>query len=281
VILRQAALVTLVALAACGGGTPPPEEAPSPPPEPAAVAAPAPPPPPAVPLDPCEALKKPLDTLRALAAVVGLGRSMPVRPLYPSLFVTELDGDAARARAVKAGDPVLGKLSADAAARLATIAANARALDAAKTDAAAEAARGALLDEMERGEMLPPLADDRCGKHESLSGRIPVSALQRVVRGSWGEMRKCYEAGLRRNRSLSGAVRVRFVVARDGTVSEARDVDRGPPDPIAWGTGAGVPAVRDAEVSACVVEAFRRLVFPKPSGGTFATTYAIELGTGG
>jgi hypothetical protein len=134
---------------------------------------------------------------------------------------------------------------------------------------------------MERGEMLPPLAEGRCGRHESLAGRLPVSALQRVVRAGWPDMKKCYEAGLRRDRTLAGAVRVRFVVARDGTVSEARDLDRGPPDPIAWGTGAGAPPVRDAEVSACVVEAFRRLVFPKPAGGAFATTYAVELGTTG
>jgi hypothetical protein len=129
--------------------------------------------------------------------------------------------------------------------------------------------------------MLPPLAEPRCGKREGEAGQLPISAMQRVVRTGWGEMKKCYEAGLRRDRRLAGAVRVRFVVARDGTVSEARDLDLGAPDPLAWATGADVAPMRDPGVSACVVDAFRRLVFPKPAGGTFATTYAVELGTGG
>jgi hypothetical protein len=267
--LRLAGLA-LLTIVGCGGATP------APPTEEAPPAAPAPPP---VPLDPCEALKRPLDTLRSLAAEVALGRSMPVRPLYPALFVAELDEEAARARTVKAGDPTLDKLSADAAARLSVIAARARSLSTARGEAAVESARAALLDEMERGEMLPPLAEGRCGRSEA-AGQMSISAVQRVVRAGWPEMKRCYEAGLRRDRSLAGAVRVRFVVARDGTVSEARDLDRGAPDPIVWGTSGASP-VRDAEVSACVVEAFRRLVFPKPAGGTFATTYAVELGTGG
>jgi hypothetical protein len=262
-----------LALAACGV-SPPPEAPPAagPPAAPAPSAAP--------PEGPCQALGKSLGTLRTLAALVGLARSMPVRPVDLDRFVGELEADAARARAVQGGDPALAKLGADVAARLAKIAAAGRALAAAKRDADAEAARVTLIDEMERGEIFVGVGDERCGQGESLAGRIPASALQRVVRAGFDGFKKCYEAGLRREPALRGTVRVRFVVARDGSVSEAADADRGPPDPLAWGTGAAGKPLGDAEVSACVVAAFRRLSFPKPAGGSFPATYPIELTSG-
>jgi hypothetical protein len=280
--LRHAALV-LPVLAACAAtpAPPPPVE-----PPPAASAAPA----AAASLPgPCAALDGPLRTLRRLSAVVSLGRSMPVRPLQPELFAAQVAGEAAAAHAtVVRDDPGLTKLAGDAGARLDKIAAAARAYVAAK---GSEAARAALLDEMERGEMVTLLADERCDKGagvapkhsaaalESGIGRISLADLSRAVRAGADAFKRCHEAGLRRDPSLRGVVRVRFEIARDGTVREAADADRGPADPLAWGTGAGASAVRDPEVSACVVAAFQKLSFPKPQGGgAFGATYAVELG---
>jgi hypothetical protein len=242
---------------------------------------------PKAPADACEALDKPLGTLRRLASLVSLGRSMPARPLYPDRFVAELEADAARATAAPPEDAAVAKLAADAGARLTSIAAAARAL-AAKRDGDAEPARVALLEQMERGELVVLLGDERCGKSaagrhsakalESTVGRIPAAALQRAIRAGSDAFRKCQESGLRRDPSRRGVVRVRFVVGPDGSVREAADAAREPPDPLAWSTAASAQPLRDPAVSACVIDAFRKLVFPKPEGGAFQTTWSIELG---
>jgi hypothetical protein len=262
-------LAALASIPACG-----PEPAPaSPPPGEPTVEAPASPPP-----APCPALEKPLRTLRELAALVALGRSMPVRPRRPDRFVAELDAEAAQALAVKAGDTDLATLAAGTAARLGKIAAAARALAGQRSPDDAEAARVTLLEEMERGEILVQQGASLCHTGEGLAGRLSAAALARVVRGGSGAFRACYEPALRRDPSLRGVVRVRFVVARDGTVSEASDEGRGPPDPLAWSRGEGEEPLRDQGVSACVVAAFKRLTFPKPEGGTFGATIPVELG---
>ncbi len=263
--------IGLMALAACGA-------APAPPPPPADVKD-AGPPVAAAPLDACVALRKPLRTLQVLAAEVSLGRSMPVRPLRPELLVRELDADAARARAIATGDAELSKLAADAAARLDRIAGGARALAAAERQGNGEAARTTLLEEMERGELIVALVQQRCGGSESVAGHIPASALQRAVRAGAGAFKKCYEPALRRDPDLHGTVRVRFTVARDGTVSEAADADHGEPDPLAWGKGANTTPLGDPGVVACVLAAFQKLAVPRPEGGTFSATYAVELGS--
>ncbi|MFT3771844.1 MAG: hypothetical protein QM820_41075 [Minicystis sp.] len=275
--LRVALLGALLVLPACAADPPPPPAAS------VSTATPAAPPPASA----CEALDKPLRTLARLAAVVSLGRSTPVRPIHPDLFVAELEADAAQAGAAPAEDAAAAKLAADTRARLTKIAAGARAL-AARRDADADAALGVLLEEMERGELVVLLGGERCGKApagkhsaaalESTVGRLSAAAVQRVVRGGGEAFKKCHEPALRRDPTLRGAVRVRFVVARDGTVAEAVDADRAPPDPLAFGPARSSPPLRDAAVSACVVEAFRKLVFPKPEGGAFSATYGVELG---
>ena len=262
------AALALAPTAACG-----PEPAPAPPPQSEPVVE-------ATPVALCPALEKPLRTLRELAALVALGRSSPVRPRRADAFVAELDAEAAQALAVKPPDAALAKLAAGTAARLGKIAGAARALAGERDPDAAEAARVALLEEMERGEILVQEGAALCHTGEGLAGRLSAAALARVVRGGSGAFRACYESALRRDAGLParGTVRVRFVVARDGTVSEASDEGRGPPDPLAWSRGEGEAPLRDEGVSSCVVGAFRRLVFPKPEGGTFGATIPIELG---
>lgn len=224
----------------------------------------------------CDGLEKPLADLRELAALVGLGRSAPIQPLSAEKFAAALDADAAAARAVRDADPELSKLARDAEARSAAIATAARAF-AAKRGGDREASRVALLEEMERGELLVQIGERRCGKGEGLAGTLPASAIARVVRGGFGEMKRCYEAGLRRDPGLRGTVRVRFTIARDGTVREAVDADGGAEDALSWGSAEGGAAIKDAAVRACVVAAFAKLVFPRPQGGTFTATYPVEL----
>lgn len=97
----------------------------------------------------------------------------------------------------------------------------------------------------------------------TVSGRLPAETIRKIVRASFGEYRKCYEAGLTNNSKLEGEVRLRFVIARTGKVS----------------TTAVAPesTMPDESVSACVKEAFSKLVFPEPEGGIVSVTYPIRF----
>lgn len=95
-----------------------------------------------------------------------------------------------------------------------------------------------------------------------VSGRLPTEVIQRIVRQNFGRFRLCYEEGLSRNPNLAGKVGVRFVVGRDGNVS---NVSNG---------GSDLP---DAAVTACVLSAFYGLTFPQPEGGIVTVVYPILL----
>jgi hypothetical protein len=100
----------------------------------------------------------------------------------------------------------------------------------------------------------------------SVSGRLPPEVIQRIVRQNFGRFRLCYENGLRNNPNLQGRVSVRFVIGRDGAVS---NVSNG---------GSDLP---DGGVVQCVVRAFFGLSFPQPEGGIVTVTYPIMFSPGG
>jgi hypothetical protein len=99
-----------------------------------------------------------------------------------------------------------------------------------------------------------------------VSGRLPPEVIQRIVRQNFGRFRLCYENGLRNNPNLTGRVSVRFVIGRDGAVSQ-----------VANG-GSDMP---DGGVVGCVVRAFYGLSFPQPEGGIVTVTYPIMFSPGG
>lgn len=98
------------------------------------------------------------------------------------------------------------------------------------------------------------------------SGRIPPEVIQRTVRQSFGRFRFCYENGLRTSPNLAGRVTVRFVIGRDGAVSNASN------------GGSDLP---DAGVLSCVVRAFYGLSFPAPEAGIVTVSYPITFSPGG
>jgi hypothetical protein len=100
----------------------------------------------------------------------------------------------------------------------------------------------------------------------SISGRLPPEVIQRIVRQNFGRFRLCYEAGLRNNPNLQGRVAVRFVIGRDGAVS---NISNG---------GSDLP---DGGVVRCIVRAFEGLSFPQPEGGIVTAVYPIMLSPGG
>ncbi len=94
----------------------------------------------------------------------------------------------------------------------------------------------------------------------SVSGRLPPEVIQRIVRQNFGRFRLCYERGLANNPNLQGRVAVRFVIGRDGEVSNV---------------GNGGSDMPDGGVVSCVVGAFQGLRFPQPEGGIVTVTYPI------
>jgi hypothetical protein len=98
----------------------------------------------------------------------------------------------------------------------------------------------------------------------TVSGHLPADVIQRIVRQNFGRFRNCYEMGLRTNPNLEGRVTARFVIGRDGAVSNVS-------------AGGDLP---DAQVKSCVASAFYGLSFPSPDGGIVTVSYPIMLTPG-
>ncbi|MES1182375.1 MAG: AgmX/PglI C-terminal domain-containing protein [Myxococcales bacterium] len=100
----------------------------------------------------------------------------------------------------------------------------------------------------------------------TVSGRLPPEVIQRIVRQNFGRFRLCYEQGLGRNPNLAGKVAARFVIGRDGNVSNVSN---------------GGAELADQGVVSCVLSAFYGLSFPEPEGGLVTVTYPIQFEPGG
>jgi hypothetical protein len=99
----------------------------------------------------------------------------------------------------------------------------------------------------------------------TVSGRLPPEVIQRIVRQNYGRFRMCYEQGLAKNPNLEGRVQVRFVIGRDGSVS---NVSNG---------GSDIP---DSSVVQCVIRNYYGLSFPQPEGGIVTVVYPIMFSPG-
>lgn len=100
----------------------------------------------------------------------------------------------------------------------------------------------------------------------TVNGRLPPEVIQRIVRQNYGRFRLCYENGLRNNPNLQGRVAVRFVIGRDGSVSNVGNGGSDLPDPA---------------VVQCVIRAYYGLSFPQPEGGIVTVVYPIMFSPGG
>jgi hypothetical protein len=99
----------------------------------------------------------------------------------------------------------------------------------------------------------------------SVSGRLPAEVIQRIVRQNFGRFRMCYEQGLSRNPNLEGRIAARFVIGRDGAVS---NVSNGGAD------------LADSGTLSCVLSAFYGLSFPQPEAGIVTVIYPIAFTPG-
>lgn len=97
-----------------------------------------------------------------------------------------------------------------------------------------------------------------------VQGAMTKEVLAAVLRRHTPQVRYCYQRQLRNDPTLEGEIRVRFVIAADGTVAivslDGNDVD-------------------DA-VGTCVVERFKRMRFPATSGGKVLVTYPLTFRPG-
>lgn len=94
----------------------------------------------------------------------------------------------------------------------------------------------------------------------TVSGRLEAATIRTVVGGNTARFRMCYEQGLARASTLSGRVVVRFVIGRDGTVSNVSN---------------GGSELADASVTNCVIRAFYDLSFARPESGIVTVTYPL------
>ena len=111
------------------------------------------------------------------------------------------------------------------------------------------------------GRMPPPV---KFGS-TSVSGRLPSEAIYRTVSLHTDRFRLCFQNGLRNNPNLQGRVAVRFIIGRDGAVSNV---------------GNGGSDVPDSGVVSCVVRSFYGLSFPPPEGGIVTVVIPIFLAAG-
>jgi hypothetical protein len=99
-----------------------------------------------------------------------------------------------------------------------------------------------------------------------ISGHLPPEVIQRIVRQNFGRFRLCYERGLAKNPNLEGRVAVRFVIDREGSVSN-----------VANG-GSDLP---DSSVVSCVISAYYGITFPPPSNGIVRVVYPLMFSPSG
>lgn len=91
------------------------------------------------------------------------------------------------------------------------------------------------------------------------TGHLAPAEVAKVVRAANPKFRACYEQSLKKNAKIAGKVTMRFVIGPTGSVTSVDDQSNPPFD--------------DPAVPACLMAQFRKLKFPKPSGGPVTVTY--------
>ena len=94
----------------------------------------------------------------------------------------------------------------------------------------------------------------------TVTGKLPMEVVRRVVRQHFATFRTCYEDGLRKNPDLHGRISAKFVIGQEGTVAVAQD------------GGSDLP---DSNVVQCVVQAFKTFTYPKPEGGIVIVVFPL------
>jgi hypothetical protein len=96
------------------------------------------------------------------------------------------------------------------------------------------------------------------------SHQMPQKEVAGTMRGAQGKVQACFKAGLKRDPSTSGEVKIRFVVTNDGAVRVWKDDGS---------------SMTDGDVTQCVGDLLNKLKFPKQkSPGDAWGIYAVRYG---
>lgn len=95
-------------------------------------------------------------------------------------------------------------------------------------------------------------------------GTLPPKVIKELIRAHFPRFRSCYEQRLASIPDLSGTVSVRYIIDENGAVSSAEIDEAG-------------TTIHDAEMRACVRDAYRRIRYPPPVGGKVMVTYPITF----
>ena len=96
-------------------------------------------------------------------------------------------------------------------------------------------------------------------------GGLDKSLIEAVIRQNRSQIRYCYQRQLPKNPNLAGKVTVKFVIAKDGSVSKS---------------SVKKSTIGSSEVESCVIERFMRFQFPKPNGGIVLVSYPFIFSQG-
>ena len=87
-------------------------------------------------------------------------------------------------------------------------------------------------------------------------GALDKSLIDRVVKSHLAQIRYCYQRELAKNPKLFGKIVVKFIIAKDGTVSSATTQSSTMNNPVC---------------ESCITSRFLRMRFPAPKGGGIVT----------
>ena len=97
-------------------------------------------------------------------------------------------------------------------------------------------------------------------------GALDKSVIDRVIKQHLAQIRYCYQKELNKNPGLYGKIVIKFVIAKDGTVSSAKTHTTSMNNPI---------------VQNCICQRFMRFKFPQPKGGGIViVTYPFVFKSG-
>lgn len=97
------------------------------------------------------------------------------------------------------------------------------------------------------------------------AGQLEPATVRRVVAQHMSDVRRCYDALLRRNPSSGGRIVVEFRIATTGRVDSARATEDG---------------IGDAAMATCLTSAVQQWTFPAPTGGPVTVSFPFQLQSG-
>jgi hypothetical protein len=109
------------------------------------------------------------------------------------------------------------------------------------------------------GDIKPSADDPWMASHQ-----MPPKDVMKTMRAANGKVQACFKAGLKRDPSTSGEVKLKFVISNDGAVKVWKD---------------DASSMTDGDVTQCVGDTLKALKFPKQkSPGDAWGTYSIHFG---